>query len=102
MGSWQKGRWARGYNHEQLKQGLIDGETGYVVFVSKTIGKYLYFYYEPLQINNWRIALSVSEDVVFARANVIREILNAFLLFEGLCFVLYFLWMFRYVRRGNR
>lgn len=90
---------ARGYNHEQLKQGLIDGETGYVVFVSKTIGKYLYFYYEPLQINNWRIALSVSEDVVFARANVIKEILNAFLLFEGLCFVLYFLWMFRYVRR---
>lgn len=25
---------ASGYNHEQLKQGLIDGETGYVVFVS--------------------------------------------------------------------
>ena len=38
---------ADGYNHEQLKQGLIDGDTGYVVFVSRSIGRYLYFYYQP-------------------------------------------------------
>ena len=90
---------APGYDHEQLKQGLTDGKTGYVVFVSKTIGEYLYFYYEPMEINEWRIALSVPESLVFSDANAIRNILNAFLLLEAICFILYFLWMLHYVRR---
>src|SRR5699024_9108301 len=59
---------APGYDHEQLKQGLIDGESDYVVFVSRTTGEYLYFYYEPMKINDWRIALSVPREVVFSRA----------------------------------
>lgn len=97
---WELGqrKMARGYDHEQLKQGLIDGDSGYVVFVSETIGKYLYFYYEPMEINDWRIALSVPEDVVFASAKGIRNVLNIFMIFESICFVLYFLWMFRHVR----
>lgn len=90
---------ADGYNHEQLKQGLIDGETGYVVFVSRSIGRYLYFYYQPLAVNQWRLALSVPEDVVFESADTIRTLLDLFLFFEIVCFALYFLWMLRYVRR---
>lgn len=90
---------APGYDHQQLSQGLTNGETGYVVFVSQSIGRYLYFYFCPVQINQWRVALSVPEDVVFSSANAIRGILNFFLLFEALCFVLYFLWMLHYVRR---
>lgn len=89
---------APGYDHGSLKQGLIDGQTGYVVFVSETIGDYLYFYYEPLAINDWRIALSVPADDVFADANAVRHILDIFLTFETVCFILYFLWMLRYVR----
>ncbi len=90
---------AAGYDHNLLKQGLIDGKTGYVVFVSQTTGEYLYFYYKPLTINSWRIALSVPEDLVFADANIIRNILNIFLALEAVCFLLYFFWMLRYVRR---
>ena len=90
---------APGYDNEQLQQGLIDGDTGYVVFVSSTIGEYLYFYYEPISINNWRVALSVPENAVFADANKIQKILNLFFVLEALCFVLYFLWMIHYVRR---
>lgn len=89
---------APGYHHEQLKQGLIDGQEGYVVFVSQSIGEWLYFYYEPIAINQWRIALSVPENVVFASAYSIRNILNIFLAAEAFCFLLYFLWMLRYVR----
>lgn len=89
---------APGYNHEQLKQGLIDGKTGYVVFVSETIGENLYFYYEPVSVNQWRVALSVPRDTVFAGADGIRNVLNMFLLFEAVCFILYFLWMIFYVR----
>lgn len=90
---------AKGYDDAQLRQGLIDGETNYVVFVSRTIGQYLYFYYQPLSVNQWRLALSVPEDVVFESSNAIRAALNRFLGFEALCFILYFLWMLRYVRR---
>ena len=89
---------APGYNSEQLREGVSNGESQYVVFVSKTIGEYLYFYYEPMAINDWRIAVSVPESVVFENANNIKRILNIFLAFEVVCFVIYFLWMIRYVR----
>ena len=97
---WALGRreMAPGYDHEVLKQGLTEGDTGYVVFVSETTGQYLYFYFEPLEINEWRIALSVPEDVVFEIADSIRAALNVFLGFEIICFIAYFLWMLRYVR----
>lgn len=90
---------APGYDHERLKQGLIDGENGYVVFVSKTVGEYLYFYYEPIGINEWRVALSVPESVVLEKANDISNILNIILIFESIAFILYFLWEVHYVRQ---
>lgn len=90
---------APGYDHQQLKQGLIQGDSRYVVFVSRTAGEYLYFYYRPIQINEWRVAVSVPESVVFENADAIEQVLNIFLLIEMACFVLYLLWMAHYVRR---
>lgn len=90
---------APGYNSEELEQGVADGDSRYVVFVSKTVGEYLYFYYTPIAINDWRIAVSVPESVVFESANAIRRILNVFLVFELVCFILYFLWIIRYVKQ---
>ncbi|HIS57667.1 MAG: sensor domain-containing diguanylate cyclase [Lachnospiraceae bacterium] len=101
---WELGerKMAPGYDHDQLKQGLINGKSGYVVFVSETIGEYLYFYYEPMDINDWRIALSVSESVVFDDANAIRLALNTFMMLETVCFALYLIWMFRQFHREMR
>lgn len=90
---------APGYDSEQMKQGVADGDSRYVVFVSKTVGEYLYFYYEPMDINDWRIAVSVPESVVFESANKIKNILNWFLGFEVVLFILYFLWIIRYVKQ---
>ena len=90
---------ALGYDHEQLKQGLIDGKNGYVEFVSQSVGEYLYFYYEPIQVNDWRIALSVPESVAFEKANEVKRVLNIILIFESIAFIFYFLWMLRYVRK---
>ena len=84
---------------EQLKQGVMDGDSRYVVFVSKTAGEYLHFYYKPTGINEWRIAVSVPESVVFESADTIGRILNLFLVFELICFIVYFLWMACYVRK---
>lgn len=98
---WELGKrqMAPGYDHESLKQGVTDGSEGYVVFASETIGENLYFYYEPIAVNEWRIALSVPEHIVFENADKISVILNGFLCFEALAFLFYFFWMIHYVRR---
>ncbi len=89
---------APGYDHRQLKKGLTEGDSNYVVFVSKTAGQYMYFYYTPMDINDWRLALSVPEDVAFEDADRIHEVLNIFIVFEAACFIVYFIWMLHKVR----
>ena len=90
---------ANDYDADQTWQGFRKGEEGYVVFVSETTGSYLYFYYQPVEINEWRVALSVPEEVVFSSVREMKNVLNLFLAFEALCFLAYFLWMARYVWR---
>ena len=90
---------AKGYDDAALRRGLVEGESNYVVFVSRTTGEYLYFYYRPLSINEWRLALSVPESTVFSDARRIRSMLNTLLIIESIAFVLYILWLIRYVRR---
>ena len=98
---WELGerKMAPGYEHQQLRQSLTDGERGYVVFVSETTDSYLYFYFEPLYINQWRLALSVPENVVFENSKKISGMLNYFIVFEVICFVFYFIWMLRQERQ---
>ena len=89
----------KGYHPEQLTYDLVAGKSGHVVFVSKTVGEYLYFYYEPISVNNWTLALSVPESIAFARADAVKQLLYYFAAFECVCFVLYFIWMFFYIKR---
>ena len=65
---------APGYDAAKFQRGFIKGESNYLVFVSRTIGEYLYFYYCPVGINEWRIALSIPESVVMANALHIEKI----------------------------
>ena len=75
------------------------GGTGHVVFLSRTSGSYLYFQYMPFEVNEWRLALSVPEAAVFSTAEAVKSVLNLLSAFEIICFLLYFIWMFSYVRR---
>ena len=93
---------APGYDPKKMRQGITDGESQYVIFVSETAGEYLYFYYTPIGINQWRVAISVPESVVFGGAEAIKRTLNLFLLVELGCFMVYFLWMARYVRQVTK
>lgn len=88
---WESGSrpMAHGYNDVQLRRGLIEGESNYVVFLSNTTNDYLYFYYMPISINQWRVALSVPEEVVFADARSVRSMLNVMLILETIGFLLY-------------
>ncbi len=110
LDSWHPGRvgniWALGerktapgYNGPQLMQDMMAGKRGYIIFVSRTIGEYLYYYYEPLDVNEWRLAISVPESIVFESSNTSQKVLHAFIAFEFVCFCLYLLWMLRTVRR---
>lgn len=89
----------KGYTQKQLLEEIREGKTGHVVFVSKTVGEYLYFYFEPSGINQWSVALSVPESVAFASVEQTKKMLYVLTVFECLCFVLYFFWMFFDVRR---
>ena len=93
---------AEGYNDAQLRQGLVNGESNFVVFRSQTTGEYLYFYYTPLAVNQWRVALSVPEHLVFARAQYVRSLLDRMLAAEGAAFLLYLCWVLYYIRREMR
>lgn len=101
---WDMGnrRMKTGYTREQLLNGVASGVTGHVVFVSRTLGEYLYFYFEPVEISNWRIALSVPESVVFQKAEKVRSILWMFTIFEAVCFLGYFVWVFAYLKQETR
>ncbi len=90
---------AEGYDNDLLRQGLVDGESNYVVFVSNTTGEHLYFYYTPLEINLWRVVLSVPEDLVFSGARDIRSMLNLLLILGCIAFLIYISWLVFYVRR---
>ena len=90
---------AAGYDPKTMKEGLIKGEKNYVVFISETTNEYLYFYYQPLSIYQWRIAISVPEEVVFTRSNQVVSVWNAFMAFLTVCLILYLAWTLHYVYR---
>lgn len=87
--------------NDKMIQDVYDGNSGYVTFKSETMGDYLYFYYEPTHINDWRIGISVSESVIFRNARRIRNILYGFAVFEILCFAAYFTLTLMNVRKDT-
>lgn len=93
---------APGYDDAQPRQDLTEGRSGYVVFVSETTGSYLYFYFQPLPVNEWRLALSVPEAAVFRGYDTAGRALAVFLAFEAVCFAVYLAWMVRFARQETR
>lgn len=56
-----------GYSSEDLSRDVKEGNAGHCIFESNTTGESLYFCYKPININNWSVGISVSEDTAFAR-----------------------------------
>lgn len=71
-----------GYSFEQMQQDLLDGKEGCCVFLSQSIGEYLYYYYKPVSINKWQVAISVPESCAFARAQRMNGWLVGFMVAE--------------------
>ncbi len=88
-----------GYDIAKLQQDIKEGKTDYYVGQSYTRGQRIYIYYRPLSVQQWRIAISMHEPVVFASSIYIEKVLNIFLAVEMGCFALYLIWLLWDVRR---
>ena len=88
-----------GSSQEQLWADMAEGQAGYCSFESKSIGEDLYFYYEPVAVSNWSVALSVPESLAFARAKRMNTLLIGFSALEMLLLGAYFLWLMGATKR---
>ena len=88
-----------GSSQDQLWADMAEGRAGYCSFESKSIGEDLYFYYEPVAVSNWSVALSVPESLAFAGAKWMNALLIGFNALEMLLLGVYFLWIMRVTKQ---
>lgn len=82
-----------------LIQKAMEGESGYSVFVSKSIGENLYFYSMPSQINNWVVGIHVPESLVFRKMHKVNRLLILFIGAEIFVLAGYFFWILFVTRK---
>ena len=90
---------AKGYSYDQMQQDVFDGNEGYCVFKSKSIGEYLYYYYQPTAINKWQVALSVPESFAFRDVKRTNLLLIGFMAIEVLLLAGYLFWMLQTTKK---
>lgn len=88
-------------SNDPLERQIKKGKKGYAVFSMPGAQENLYFCYMPCKINNWELAISVPERVVFENVQDVRNLLFILVGFELLCFLVYMTWMFRENRMQN-
>lgn len=87
-----------GYNEEKLWKRIIEGEEGYSVLSSRSNKEKLHFYYAPLSINQWMLAISIQETAVFQNAAETKSMLYLYGGFVIVCFAIYFIGLLWYRR----
>ena len=62
----------RGFTREKMLSDLSSRTPGYSIFISRTIGSYLYMAYRPMNINDWQLILTMPQDELFSEADSVR------------------------------
>lgn len=88
-----------GQSPKALIQKALEGEPGYSVFVSKSLGENLYFYSMPAKINHWVVGIHVPESLVFEKMTNVNRLLVLFMGIEILVLAGYFLWILFVTRK---
>ena len=78
---------------------VLEGESGYTVFESKSLGEKLYFYSAPVHVNQWAVGIHVAESLVFARMIKVNRMLFTFIGAEVVVLAGYFPWILFSTRR---
>lgn len=84
---------------ERVHTNLREGRSGATVFYSKMAKERFYAYYEPIQINQWMLVLSISESGLLDDINMVRNALYLMMLYMILCFGVYGIYLMRTNRR---
>lgn len=96
-------KWLKGKGFEQAVEGIRDGESGDMAFISQSTGKILYANYEPVGINNWSITLGVTEEVALAGTRgIVKELYKMVTVVSVilLCYLAYVSWYLISARRS--
>lgn len=89
----------KGYDFAKTREDFRNGKKGMAVFVSKTIGKYLYYCYEPVGINDWLVAMTIPEPVVFQDSLAIRRNMWICTAVNAISVMIYFIWILYYRKK---
>ena len=90
----------------QAIEKLLAGQTGYIIYKSKETGEYKYFYYAPLDaedwqlggtddINQWSVVVTVPQKEALSNLYDIRKICYILALVEAVVLLLYYFWAMR-------
>ena len=82
-----------GYDIERATDDLRRGVGGEIAFVSRTTGNVLYMRYEPTDINNWFVMLTVEDVYAFAKSEAISASLYRMAGICGALFLMYFVFV---------
>ncbi|MGN0465416.1 MAG: diguanylate cyclase domain-containing protein [Lachnospiraceae bacterium] len=88
-----------GQSPKVLRKMVLEGESGYSVFVSESIEENLYFYSTPANINQWSVGIHVPESIVFARMKRVNRMLFGFISAEVIVLAGYFVWILLSTRK---
>lgn len=92
----------KGYSEKETKENLAGAKGGVTAYFSESLGEYLYTAYEPAQINEWFVMLTVPESTVFKETAYIEKVLFWLCLYEVVVLTAYFLWDIARTRREIR
>lgn len=82
----------KGYSEEQIAKDFAEGTGGMTAYFSTSLEEYLYTAYEPMEINDWFVMLTVPESIVFRETAYIEKVLLWLGIFEAAVLIAYFLW----------
>lgn len=97
----------KGHNDaKDVRKKILEGKSGYIVSKSTMLDKYMYFYYAPVNVeewelgeapdyNQWTVAVAVPEDEAFANLYRIRSVCYLLGIFETIILIIYFIWTIR-------
>lgn len=80
-----------GYSFDKMFSDLYSGKSGTIVFKDPKTQKNIYFFYDNMEINDWRLAISVQEHDLYSFSNRISSVLNNFLIYEAIAFAIFLL-----------
>ncbi len=81
-----------GYEHIDVRDEILNGNTGVVAYESRVNGKASYMYFKPIRNMGWQLIVFVQDDSIFQSVSTLRKLLACLVIIEMILFISYFIW----------